>query len=453
MKRIYNIFILLCLFTNIASAIPQLTSFTVKPNFLQNGKIKVYNNGTTEFRAQISASRGMNGTTYESVLAEVVFYMQIGSVQHELKTITLTSSYFSGSYLATYNEEGGIPAANNLVVIAIPQNIETGEVKVKYRYKDANDVWQPNSTYGYENYSQSYYQTINVGTTPYPPVIAPSIIAKIQAMGFSTEGIQYRGNAFGAYYVVEGDVLIKTSSLNETSTFYAVNNEREHNINIWVKGSVQFNSTWLNGILGAVSVWNSNPTCDIKLHLVYQQGTLDTPPPYDIAIEADQGILSSDQVSLAEYPTGDGKAGKLIIANLDYSFGSSSVASDIFHAIGHTLGIKHQITTYLLDESVINVMYPLNPNSLVLPYISGKSNLSANVSENYEMSYYVAGLNYNWNIIGINGTADPIWYPTTQSRLPENTFGVNGNYQVQCSVSHNKYNHQIASATKNVVVQ
>lgn len=164
MKRFNITMLLVFIFSFFANATPLLTSFTVVSNYFQNGKIKVYNNGTTTFLVHIGASRAISGSSYENVNMEVVFYVQLGSVQHTLKTVTLTSSHFNQHYLSTYNEDpSGNPVANNLVALDLPQNIELGEVRVKYRYKDSNNVWQPNSTYGYTSFSGSYYKTINVG--------------------------------------------------------------------------------------------------------------------------------------------------------------------------------------------------------------------------------------------------------------------------------------------------
>lgn len=134
MKKVYNIIAIFFLTISIANATPALTQFQVLSNFLQGTKIKVYNGGPTEFIAKMSASRGVNGSTYETVQMEVVFYITSNFVDTDLKTITLNSSHFNGSYLAYYNEEqGSPPAMNNNVTISIPENLNAGYVKVKYR--------------------------------------------------------------------------------------------------------------------------------------------------------------------------------------------------------------------------------------------------------------------------------------------------------------------------------
>lgn len=455
MKKSFLILIMLCSLFNVVKADPSLSTFVVVSNFLQNGKIKVYNNGTTEFIASIGASRGRTGTVYETVDMQVVFYMQVGVVEHTLKTITLSSSHFDGFFLKTYNETGN-SFDNNLVKIAIPQDIERGEVKVKYRNKDYNGNW-PN---GYILFNNSSYQTINMGT----PYMNESHVAKIQSMGFSTTGIVDFNNT---HYLVEGDVLIKKSSLSVSNPVYSVNNDKEHNVYVWVKQAIYpSNRDWDNAISEAVTEWNANPSSDIKLHIINQYGTV--APPHDIIVDTDLGKLSSSQPKAVEYPNGDGKPGGLILVNLDYNHSSSTqLVNNMIHAFGHALGLKHSgvtnsimvnnnLSSYTsafpsgVDEPVISSLYPLNVNSIVTPYISGNANTNPNWNEWYDFSYIDNDhFSFNW----VTSPDLSYYYTSNTSRYGETSFyGGPGNYQLTCTKTVSKYINP-AVATKNVIVQ
>lgn len=174
MKKIYNLVILLFLGISATKATPQLTSMSVRSTFLTSGKIKVYNSGILEILVDIGASRAMptNGV-YENVEMEVVFFMEIGGVHHELKTIALSSSDFDGFYLAYYED----PNIKNLVKVTIPQSLKNGTFRVKSRYKDGNGDWQPNYGSGYEVLQGVLYQTILINNwwevlSPYPNATA-----------------------------------------------------------------------------------------------------------------------------------------------------------------------------------------------------------------------------------------------------------------------------------------
>lgn len=321
-------------------------------------------------------------------------------------------------------------------------------------------------------WSKEAYLSINYGydlpgavTPPQPEEIDPNHLAKIQAMGFSTNGIK---NFSSVHYLVEGDILINKGALNVTNPVYTLNNDKEHNVNIWVRSAVDVNSTWNDAILLAIGAWNANPTSDIKLHLVRQYGTLDTQPPYDILIDSDRGFLSSSQAEAVEYPVGNGKTGGFIMANLDYNFTSTTQATNnMIHAIGHCLSLKHKadvssimvnnnLSNYSqafpssVDAPIISSIYPLNPNSVVTPYISGISNLLHGWEQSYDMSYYVPGVTYSWGATGGSGAA-PDFSWATQVRLPEVFFDP-GNYQLQCTVSGGKYTTPV-TAVKNITAQ
>jgi hypothetical protein len=198
MKKIYNLIALFLFTISIVHATPQVTGFSVGNTYLQSGKIKVYDAGPTEFRANISASRSMNGSVYESVIMQVVFYITSSGTQHTLKTITLNSSHFNGAYLAYYNETvGNPPAANNVVKISIPANINHGRVAVKYRWKDSNGDWQPviNGGDEYTNLNNYGYDTINL--TP-PPPVADTILRSIHEYWSNTYTDHYYTNVLAS---------------------------------------------------------------------------------------------------------------------------------------------------------------------------------------------------------------------------------------------------------------
>lgn len=321
----------------------------------------------------------------------------------------------------------------------------------------------PNAGSTSYNQFSSYYAQIN--NPPPGPTFDPTHLTKIQSMGFSTTGIV---DFNSTHYLVEGDVLIKKSSLNVSNPTYSVNNDKEHNINVWVKSAIKpANPNWDNAVSLAVAAWNANPSSDIKLHLVYQYGTLDVPPPYDIIVDADLGALSSSQPKAVEYPNGDGKPGGIILVNLDYNHSSSNqLTNNMIHAFGHVLGFKHNnITNSIMvnnnlsgytntfpstiDDSVISSLYPLNVNSIVTPYISGIANMSSNWGwgQDYDMSYFVLGNTYTWT----SNTPHPYLPFVGQSTLPEWNFNV-GSHELKCTTSQSKYATPII-ATKNINVQ
>jgi hypothetical protein len=192
MKRIYNMIALFFLTISLVHATPQVAGFSVQNTYLQSGKIKVYDGGPTEFLANISASRAIIGSVYESVEMQVVFYIISSGAESSLKTITLTSSDFDGTYLAYYNETAGNPpGANNVVKVSIPVNVNHGRVAVKYRWKDSNGDWQPFITGVGDEYTylNNYgYDTINL--TPPPP---------------SSEGLLMQTSDQKVYSIMDGE--------------------------------------------------------------------------------------------------------------------------------------------------------------------------------------------------------------------------------------------------------
>lgn len=330
----------------------------------------------------------------------------------------------------------------------------SGRIVIRYRF-----------FHSAQNKEVSLYSTVKYEINA-PSYISPDDLSKIQSMGFSTTGIK---DFNSTHYLVENDILIKKSSLNISNPIYAVNNNKEHNINVWVKPSIHpANSTWNNAVYLAVAAWNANPSSDIKFHLVSQYGTSDVPPPYDIIVDSDLGILSYNQPNVVEYTNGDGKAGGLILVNSDYAYSSSAQLVNIMiHALGHSLGFRHSsaansimvnnnLSTYTnafpstVDEPIISALYPLNANSIVTPYISGTANLPySSWTQDYEMSYVLLGSTYTWT------SSTPHWFlpysVTSQTRLPEVNFNT-GSHELKCTTSHSKYTAPIV-ATKNIVVQ
>lgn len=330
----------------------------------------------------------------------------------------------------------------------------SGKILLRYRFFNSA-----------QNKEVTLYSTVKYEINA-PSYVSPDDLSKIQSMGFSTTGIR---NFKNDYYLIENDLLIKKSSLNVINPVYAVNNDKEHNINVWVKPAINpANPDWDNAISLAVAAWNANPSSDIKLHLVSQYGTSDVPPPYDIIIDSDLGVLPSNQPNAVEYTNGDGKAGGLILVNSDYGYSSSTqLVNIIIHSLGHSLGLKHSSNTNSImvnnnlagytnafpssvDEPIISALYPLNMNSTVTPYISGTANLPHySWTQDYEMSYIVLGITYKWT------SNTPHWFlpyeVTSQTKLPEMNFST-GTHELKCTTSQSKYVTPII-AIKNIVVQ
>lgn len=452
---------LLCLISSMVSANPSLSTFGVVSNFLQNGKIKVYNNGTTEFFAIIGGSRSnVSGGGFEAVDMEVVFYMVENIQENILKTINIKTSDFDGAFLRTYNESGN-PLENNWVKIAIPQAIERGTVRLKYRFKDATGNWMPGGN-GYYAFNNSSYETINVGS----PYMNESHLAKIQSMGFSTNGIQSFNND---YYLVDGDVLIKKDGLNNANyNSYLINGNNDHNVNILIDNSIWSNNTWYAALQEALKVWNSVPNSNIKINLISSpDGYYGATPRTDIILKGDNGVLPASVATYAAYPKGDGNPGDLIVVNSDFNQNSQQSTWNMIHAIGHALGLKHAVnnsssvmnkgnflTSYpsnlnfalptSYDINSITSLYPLNLNSTILPYIHGRNGT-------FSLSYYSveSGINYSWKIEGTNGTN--YTYEESGAAIVSELYLSPGNYRVQCIISNGKYSIPV-TVSKNIIL-
>ncbi|MET4081998.1 hypothetical protein ABIB40_001949 [Pedobacter sp. UYP30] len=166
MRKLFFLILIFSSSARFAFANPELTTFSVGSNFLQSGKIKVYDNGSTEFLATIGASRAYSPSGYENVQMEVTIYAVLNNIETNLKVINITSSQFDGPWLAYYNEDPASgPSANNVVKIAIPESLKDSQIRIKYRYKDAANNWQPNYSPNYFMLS-TVYNTINVSPLP-----------------------------------------------------------------------------------------------------------------------------------------------------------------------------------------------------------------------------------------------------------------------------------------------
>jgi hypothetical protein len=459
-----QIFILLAIMVIAIGAYAQVTlqSFQIGPNYLQGTSLKVPNiNVSTPFKFNITVSRGVNsgGGSVAGNCTIKLYYTENQSsdsnIPDDPSSLVLLTKNITSSEYDSYNR-----AVLTDLDASLPANKQYGKILIRIEFLDNQNINRI-------SYSTTRNGIYIVPIQP-PGGIDPTHLAKMQAMGFATE---YIANFNSSYYLVEGDILINKSSLSVSNPVYALNNDKEHNVNIWVKSVVSANSTWDNAILLAIGAWNANPNSDIKLHLVRQYGTLDTQPPYDIVIDSDQGLLGHDQVKAVEYPIGNGKTGGFIMANLDYNFTSADEAvNNMIHAIGHSLSFKHRYLEFSImkwtslanfsnsfgsfpnqiDSPVINAMYPVNPNSVIIPYISGIANLSHGSEQSYDMSYYVPGVTYSWSATAGSGAA-PDFSWATQVRLPE-VFFDSGNYQLQCTISSGKYTTPI-TVTKNIIVQ
>lgn len=463
MKRIKYILIasLLGLLNNYANA--QITSyvsdFSVNNEFVASGKINLTNSSTNTIKYKFQITRsliaGTNNWNSTDISVGIGIYKDGKYVWLNGSTNVTNSDFGQGK--AFFEKEITVTIDNSKLTAG-------GKIYLVFENHPSNvssSLWFKEA-YSSINYG---YDLPGVVTPPQPEEIDPNHLAKIQAMGFSTNGIK---NFSSVHYLVEDDILINKSALNAINPIYALNNDKEHNVNIWVKSAVSANSTWDDAILLAIGAWNANPNSDVKLHLVRQYGTLDTPPPYDIIIDSDRGFLSANQAKAVEYPVGNGKTGGFIMANLDYNFTSTTQATNnMIHAIGHSLSLKHKTNVNSImannnlsnysqafpsseDNSVISSLYPLNSSSVVISYISGIANLSHGSEQSYDMSYYVPGVTYSWSATGGNGAA-PDFSWASQVRLPEVFFDP-GSYQLQCTVSVGKYTTPV-TAVKNITAQ
>ena len=150
MKRI-----IICLWLSfgplISFAAPQLNSFNVLSNYLQDGKIKVTDNGTSQFVASITSTRANTSSGYESVQMEITVFAELAGITKDLKVINIATSDYDGPFLKSGYQ----------VTVQIPTELKNAQIRVKYRYKDSSGAWVPNYSPGFLSTNINYY-TINI---------------------------------------------------------------------------------------------------------------------------------------------------------------------------------------------------------------------------------------------------------------------------------------------------
>jgi len=452
-----QIFILLAIMVIATGSYAQVTlqSFQIGQNYLQGTSLKVPNiNAPTPFKFLVSVLRGANsnGGFVSGNCIIKLYYTENQSSDSNipddpssllLATKNITSSDYSSNQATLADLDASLPA-----------NKQYGKLILRFEYLDNQNINRI-------SYSSTRYGIYIVPPVVTPPTIDATTIAKIQSMGFSTSGISSEGE----YYTVENDILIRKSTLFQNAGEFLINNDRQHNVYILVKTSVWTMNVW--DVITAAHLWNSNPNSDIKLHVLNEFGNQPL-PPIDITID----YKPSSYPVRAEFPNGNGHAGSMIYVGLNQNQVSNiNPIVAITRAIAHSLGLKNNsipnsimnsggASNYVFpintsDNQLMSSLYPVNPNSAIIPYISGVNSLNMHESGTFEMSYILLGTSYNWNIVPTNGTGnlgvpDISW--ASQLRLPEISFSAIGSYQIQCSLTTSKYTSS-ATAIVNVAVQ
>lgn len=303
----------------------------------------------------------------------------------------------------------------------------------------------------------------NNGSKKYDYVILdPAHLTKIQSMGFSTTSIK---DFNSTYYLVEDDVLIEKASLSNSNYSNVVNNNNDHNINISIDESIWSSSNLYYGFTEACRVWNYLSGSDIKLNIISSDGNYEVTPRVDIALGKDNGVLSTSTAMASAYPNGSGNSGNLILVNSDFNQNTQQATWNFIHAIGHALGLKHAVnsssvmnkinfltgypynsnyafpTTY--DISTISIMYPINQNGIISPFIKATNGV-------FDLIYISpeSGISYNWKVLGINGTN--YLYEEVANAFLEDLYL--SSYRIECTITGGKYLTTI-TATKNVIIE
>jgi predicted Zn-dependent protease len=191
--------------------------------------------------------------------------------------------------------------------------------------------------------------------------VDPLAIAKIKEMGFKTDGIKESG----AFYVVEGDILISKESLSATKTAKKWMNDggkiSQANTNNLIQGNLtnviitteDYDIRWFYAIRDAVTAWNEISNCRINLIHSYNQFY----PPYSTSvtptITMKKSNLGTGSFGQGQMPTSSGTAGAVLLVNPFTNNVNSngqdngiprSRAQDVYmlvHEIGHCLGLRH----------------------------------------------------------------------------------------------------------------
>lgn len=367
-----------------------------------------------------------------------------------------------------YFEETGQPGKFNYKLINT--NTVAKTVKLNFTMFIATKT---NGSTSFANQNVSY--TVTIG--PAAPVgVDPATLTKINSMGFATDGISL-GND---YYLVEDDIMLSKAYVNSYSSSTPPISLLNDNINISIDQSVWADHIWDNAMYYAVTAWNSQTNCNVKINVVQKVSGGNFALPNTIDIEMKK---SSDPVKvpvISRFTINDGKPGHQILFNPNFKYAGSNLTVSVsqatwnlVQAIGHCLGIKHATGTgsqssvmlrgtasnsynnnlsSVYDSQVLGSKFPINSSSQVVPFISGINSLHPYESASYLISYWEAGIKFTWKAIGINGTVyNEDYGPMTAERLPEVYFPA-GNYRIQCTISGGKYSTPV-TVTKDILVQ
>jgi len=467
MKNILYFFLLLSLLGVKTSAQQiKVNAFSINNSNLKDGALLVSDPiKSTSFKYQFTLARSLEGSGwYDGTCKVYIAYSRFNDFSTKSQYILLDSLSIDNSYFknASNRDVGDTFYKTNIETSfdsKLPANLtgadfSSGKVTLILKFYD--NVQKVNRT----ELNNIRYSIIAATPTSPPPStsIDPAAISKIQSMGFNTSGIL----SDGEFYLVENEILIRKNTLFDNNNAFYVNNEHEHNIYVLIKQEVWAMGQWDSAIYTAVRQWNSSPNSDIKLHIIYQYGN-EPSPPADIII----AYQMSNYAVKAEFPNGNGKAGRTInIGRHQDQLGNFNPTPAILRALGHSLGLKnnsepssvmnhngangYMVPLNSYDNQSISNIYPINPNSQVLPLISGLTKILPGESASYHESY-IADVNYGWKVSGISGTSyDEDYNNINNSRLPEVSFP-SGSYQVRCELSGGKFLNIVA--TKNIVVQ
>jgi len=347
-------------------------------------------------------------------------------------------------------------------------------------------------------------QKDDVPTIPQNSNVDESVISTLTKMGFNTgvmavSSYQDYYLVEGDILIKKKDIEENNSNINlradskkkgQARTDYSVTSTNAHNINIIMDESIWGNPRWYHGLYKAISVWNSVPGSNLKLNILDITDANLYNVRKDIIITGDNNTLASNVAASAAFPTFDGKPGEKIIVNSDYNISyPGNAVWNIIHEIGHCIGLRHT-NWYFRGESgypygaidipntpsslagdqlsIMNggtadfefnmnqnnlpsnydiiatkYLYPLIATSSVNSYITGASTVGKYGQNTYRLSYASdeAGINYKWEVNGINGLNYYYHYNNNTSyTLDEITFDVAGQYQLKCTISGGKYN-------------